>query len=290
MEDAATMTSTRSSKIKSLLRHSDSFFDVIGLRPVGIVVFAASTILFFYLIGLSAGTIHADGVAVAGRVDHPAPVSSFVTRVFVKRGDRVEVGMPLVELSPDEIDEDLARAAFEIGQLTQGSGFANTRPSETVAPVDQRHWIGLEARVEMLKLRRARLLEDRAALTVTSNFAGIISEVTWLGALIPKRASVASVMPEFAEEIVVYVPATSDASAIANGATTYMTNAVTPECRAPGKVRTRGAKVEQAPGQLRQFLGNAVHGMPVHITIPRDCRLVNGQVLALNFRNEVISR
>ena len=290
MEDAATMTSTRSSKIKSLLRHSDSFFDVIGLRPVGIVVFAASTILFFYLIGLSAGTIHADGVAVAGRVDHPAPVSSFVTRVFVKRGDRVEVGMPLVELSPDEIDQDLARTDFEIGQLTQGSGFANTRPSDTVAPVDPQNWIGLEARVEMLKLRRARLLEDRAALTVTSNFAGIISEVTWLGALIPKRASVASVMPEFAEEIVVYVPATSDASAIANGATTYMTNAVTPECRAPGKVRTRGAKVEQAPGQLRQFLGNAVHGMPVHITIPRDCRLVNGQVLALNFRNEVISR
>ena len=288
MEDAATMTSTRSSKIKSLLRHSDSFFDVIVLRPVGIVVFAASTILFFYLIGLSAGTIHADGVAVAGRVDHPAPVSSFVTRVFVKRGDRVEVGMPLVELSPDEIDQDLARTDFEIGQLTHALGLANTRPSDTVAPGDPQHWIGLEARVEMLKLRRARLLEDRAALTVTSNFAGIVSEVTWLGALIPKRASVASVMPEFAEEIVVYVPATSDASAIANGATTYMTNAVTPECRAPGKVRTRGAKVEQAPGQLRQFLGNAVHGMPVHITIPRDCRLVNGQVVALNFRNGVI--
>ena len=288
MEDAATMTSTRSSKIKSLLRHSDSFFDVIGLRPVGIVVFAASTILFFYLIGLSAGTIHADGVAVAGRVDHPAPVSSFVTRVFVKRGDRVEVGMSLVELSPDEIDQDLARTDFEIEQLTHEAGLANTRSSDTVAPVDPQHWIGLEARVEMLKLRRARLLEDRAALTVTSNFAGIISEVTWLGALIPKRASVASVMPEFAEEIVVYVPATSDASAIANGATTYMTNAVTPECRAPGKVRTRGAKVEQAPGQLRQFLGNAVHGMPVHITIPRDCRLVNGQVVALNFRDGVI--
>jgi hypothetical protein len=288
MEDAATMTSTRSSKIKNLLRSSDSFFDVVGLRPVGIVVFATSTILFFYLIGLSAGTIHADGVAVAGRVDHPAPVSSFVTRVFVKRGDRVEVGMPLVELSPDEIDQDLARTDFEIGQLTHALGLANTRPSDTVAPGDPQHWIGLEARVEMLKLRRARLLEDRAALTVTSNFAGIVSEVTWLGALIPKRASVASVMPEFAEEIVVYVPATSDASAIANGATTYMTNAVTPECRAPGKVRTRGAKVEQAPGQLRQFLGNAVHGMPVHITIPRDCRLVNGQVVALNFRNGVI--
>ena len=134
MEDAATMTSTRSSKIKSLLRHSDSFFDVIGLRPVGIVVFAASTILFFYLIGLSAGTIHADGVAVAGRVDHPAPVSSFVTRVFVKRGDRVEVGMSLVELSPDEIDQDLARTDFEIEQLTHEAGLANTRSSDTVAP------------------------------------------------------------------------------------------------------------------------------------------------------------
>jgi hypothetical protein len=205
MEDAATMTSTRSSKIKNLLRSSDSFFDVVGLRPVGIVVFATSTILFFYLIGLSAGTIHADGVAVAGRVDHPAPVSSFVTRVFVKRGDRVEVGMPLVELSPDEIDQDLARTDFEIGQLTRALGLANTRPSDTVAPGDPQHWIGLEARAEMLRIKRARLLEDRAALTVTSSFAGIISEVSWLGASIPKRASVASVMPEFAEEIIAYV-------------------------------------------------------------------------------------
>lgn len=283
------MTSNkRSSKTKSLLRYSDSFFDVIGLRPVGIVVFATSTILFFYLIGLSAGTIHADGVAVAGRVDHPAPVSSFVTRVFVKRGDRVEVGMPLVELSPDEIDQDLARTDFEIGQLTHGSDLANTRPADTGAPGDPQHWIGLEARVEMLQSKRAQLLEDRAALTVTSNFAGIISEVTWLGASIPKRASVASVMPEFAEEIIAYVPSTVDASAIANGVATYMTNALTVACRAPGTVRTRGAEVKEAPGQLRQFLGSAVHGMPVHINIPRDCRLLNGQVVTLNFRSGVI--
>jgi len=288
MEDAATMTSTRSSKIKSLLRHSDSFFDVIGLRPVGIVVFAASTVLFIYLIGLSAGTIHADGVAVAGRVDHPAPVSSFVTRVFVKRGDRVEVGMSLVELSPDEIDQDLARTDFEIEQLTHEAGLANTRSSDTVAPGSLQHWLGLEARVEMLQRRRARLIEDRASLTVTSNFAGIISEVTWLGASIPKRGSVASVMPEFADEIIAYVPSTVDASAIANGVAAYMTSAPTVACRVPGKVRSRGAEVKKAPSQLRQFLGSAVHGMPVHITIPRDCRLVNGQVVALDFRNGVI--
>jgi hypothetical protein len=284
------MTSRFSAKRNELIRLSDSFFDVIGLRPVGIAVFATSTILFFYLIGLSAGTIHADGVAVAGRVDHPAPVSSFVIRVFVKPGDRAEVGMPLVELSPVGIDQDLTTTDFEIGRLKGRLGLADVGSSETVAPGDLKHKIGLEARIEMLRIKRARLLESRAALTIKANFAGIVSEVTWLGASISERASVASVMPEFAEEIIVYVPATSDASAIANGATTYMTSAVSPECRAPGKVRTRGAKVEQAPSQLRQFLGNAVHGMPVHITIPRDCRLVNGQVLALNFRNEVISR
>ena len=292
---ATKMTSQRSSQRKNLLRYSDSFFDVIGLRPVGIAVFATSTILFFYLIGLSAGTIHADGVAVSGRIDHPAPVSSFVSRVFVKRGDRVEVGMPLVELSSDEIDQDLARADFEIGQLKSLIGLADTRTSAAGVlsanghvAVDPLYGTGLELRVEVLRLRRTRLLEDRAALTVTSNFAGIVSNVTWLGASVPERSSVASVMPEFAEEIVVYVAPTVDASAIANGVAAYMTSAPTVACRAPGKVRTRGAEVKEAPGQLRQFLGSAVHGMPVHITIPRDCRLVNGQVVTLNFRNGVI--
>ena len=300
-------SSKRHPRTVQMIRLGDRFFDALGLRPIGIVVFGISTILFFHLIGRTAGTMTAEGVAVAGRVDHPAPVSSFVTRTFAKVGDRVVVGAPLVELSPMFIDQALARVSLSLEQLQQQSTLL---PSDLVVYSNQdgravsgvSRFSGSEdaaesiealtraryaAEIEVLAMRQARLLGDREALIVKSNFAGIVSRVTWLGASVSERDSVASIIPEFAEEIVAYVAATTDASAISNGVAIDLLGAQPPECQSPGRVRGRGAEVEQAPGQLRGVLGTSVHGMPVHIKIPSDCRLVNGQVLSLNFRNEI---
>lgn len=295
------MAKKRNPRKVQFIRLSDAFFDVLGLRPIGIAVFTSSTALFFYLIGLSSGAIQADGVAVAGRVDHPSPVASFVTRTFVRTGDRVEEGTPLVELSATFIDRDLSRVDLQIDQLIAKSKLAlakstsrerakrgaNAWGSEETSGMAELTTIRYEKEIEVKRRRREKLISDREGLVVKASHAGIVSQIAWLGASISERMSVASVMPEFAEEIVAYVSPDVDASSIATGVATYMVGMRSIECAAPGLVRNRGAQVEEAPGQLRRLLGQPVHGMPVHITIPSGCRLVNGQVLALNFRNEV---
>lgn len=283
------------------IRMWDSGFDVIGMRPLGITVFAASVALLVHVVGLSANAIRAEGVAVATLVDHPSRVASFVTRVFVRAGDRVEVGAPLVELSSHFIDQDLTRIDLEIEQLINESKLEQAR-----LLVDEERWISPAMRrsparpslesptaayyskqIEVMSTRRAALLENREALVVKATFAGVVAQAAWLGASIAEGASVASVMPEFAEEIVAYVPARIDPTTIAEGVSAYIVGAATTECREAGRVRSRGAAVEEAPPQLKRMFRDPVHGMPVHVSIPGDCLLGNGQVLALDFQSEV---
>lgn len=292
------MTNRRSSLRRRLIRGSDGLFDWIGLRPLGIAVFAASGFLLVHVIGSSMASIRADGVAVATPIDHPARVASFVTRVFVKRGERVEVGSPLVELSSYFLDQDLTRLDLEIEQMINESRLAQAR-----LLVDEERWVepalrlrparpSLEGptadyyakQIEVLRARRGVLLENREALVVRASSSGVVSRVGWIGASIAAGSSVASVMPEFAEEIVAYIPPRIDPTAIGRGVATYLVAAETSECREAGRVRSRGAAVEEAPPQLKHLFRDPVHGMPVHISIPRDCRLANGQVLALDFR------
>jgi hypothetical protein len=293
------MSARRRSLGVRLIRLGDTAFDVIGMRPLGIGVFAASAMLLVHIIGLSANAIRAEGVAVAKLVDHPSRVSSFVTRVFVQRGDRVDVGAPLVELSSHFLDQELVRIDLEIEQLINESKLAQAR-----LLVDEERWVERSLRqrpnrpslasptmayhakqIEVMQTQRAALLENREALIVKAAFAGVVAEVTWLGASIAEGASVASLMPEFAEEIVAYVPARIDPTAIASSMPAYIVGAETRECRLPGRIRSRGAAVEQAPPQLNRFFRDPVHGMPVHISIPHECRLGNGQMLSLDFRN-----
>ena len=254
---------------KRLVRTGDRIFDMIGARPLGIVVFAGSAVFFLYVMSLSAAATRADGIAVAGVIHHPAMVSSFTTAVFVRPGDRVEVGAPLVELSPRFLDQEAERIDLEIARL-QSEQTASTY---------------LEARLETLHVRRTRIMEQREGLVVTANAVGIVSDVASLGAAIAEGSSVAEVMPAFAEEIVAYVPPSIDPSRIARGVSTYLVGSDSEACRAAGHVRNRGAQVEEAPKQLTHFLGLAVHGMPVHVTLPPGCRLINGQALALSFRS-----
>ncbi len=281
-----------------LLRAADILFDSIGMRPLGVAVFAGSAFLVVQLIGASDHAIRADAVAMARRVDHPSQVASFVTAVFVKPGDQVEVGAPLAELSPYFLNQKIERIDLEIEQLINQSKLAQAQ-----LVVDEERWVApsmrsrptrpsLEAPTEAyyakqiaaLRLQRSILEEDLEALVIKSSFAGVVHQVAWLGASIAEGASVASVMPAYAEEIIAYVPATSDPRLIANDASAYIVGADATECQSPGIVRRRGASVVEAPAQLTRFL-RPVHGTPFHITVPEACQLGNGQVLAIDFEN-----
>ena len=98
-------------------RALDRVSEAIGAQPLGVLVFFASILLLAYLQTDLGGSIRAEAVASAPQVDHPARVSSFVTSVYVKPGDIVEPGSPLVELSPHFIERELARVDTEIEKL-----------------------------------------------------------------------------------------------------------------------------------------------------------------------------
>lgn len=285
-----------------LIRSSDAFFDILGMRPLGIFVFAGSALLCLHVIGLSAGATRADAVAVAGLVNHPSLVSSFTTQVFVKPGDRVEIGAPLVELSSHFINQQIERIDLELDLVINESKLRSAQQSEDQlrlmaisrgessngSAIDRLSKAHFEKQIAVLQYRKIGLIRKQGALVVTASSSGIVAEVKGVGASIAEGASVASIMPPFAEEIVAYVSPTIDPSRIKAGVAVYLLNASTSHCQAPGRVRNRGARVKTAPKQLTQMMGLAIHGMPVHVTIPRDCRLINGQVLALNFRNEPV--
>jgi len=83
-------------------------------------VFLGALLLNLQLAG--GGAIRAEAVARAPTVDHPAPVASFVTAVFVRPGDAVQVGTPLVDLSSHFIDRELEiyRGQLELyGRIVQ---------------------------------------------------------------------------------------------------------------------------------------------------------------------------
>jgi hypothetical protein len=296
---------TRRSRSMSerVLRASDGFFDKIGLRPLGIVIFSMSAVAFVQLLGMTVGSVRSEAVATSQIVEHPSPVGSFATDIFVKPGDVVEVGSPLIELSSRFIERELARLEGRIEELQDESLLA-----EATLHVNEERWLdpGLRQRpnrpsleaptkaffskqLELLEARRRALFEEREGLLVRSSFRGVVAEVTRLGAWVPVGASVASVMPEFAEEIVAYMPPGTNPSLVAQESVAYIVGTPYKECLVPGRVKRRGATVSEAPGQLKGLFLNAVHGMPVHVAIPDGCKLGNGQVVTLDFRLEVQS-
>lgn len=292
---------TRKTRIgATLIRRMDRLFDALGMRPLGIVVFAGSAYCLLQLIGLSGTSIRVEAVAVGTMVEHPSKVASFATAVFVKPGDHVDIGAPLVELSPYFLDQRIARFNGEIEQLINESKLAQAQ-----LVIKEERWVdpamrlrpnrpSLESptsdfyakQIESLRARRNMLIEDRDSLLVKSDFEGVVESVTWPGAAVAEGESVATVMPEFAEEIVAYVEPTTDPSMIDAGATVRILGAEGSACRDVAVIRRRGASVEQAPAQLRTFLGSRVHGMPVHISVPQACRLGNGQIVTVDLKNE----
>jgi multidrug resistance efflux pump len=284
-------------------RGVDRIFDSISARPLGLIVFGASAFLLIQLQLAEGGGIRADAVAQARHVDHPARVDSFVTDVYVQAGDAVDVGTPLVELSSHFIDRRLARIDAEIEKLLRERHLAQAR-----LVVDEQRWLNanmrmrpdqpsLEAPTEavyaseiaLMQTRRKQLLADREALTIKSSQIGRIVHISASGSAVSAGTSVASVTPEYAEEIVAYVPANTQPTSIRSGAQVQIARPITNlDCRGEALVLRRGGAVEEAPGQLRNFFRFPVHGMPVHISIPEGCRLGVGQIVTVEFPKAVM--
>jgi len=296
-----------SQKLKSvrrgILRASDRFFDFIGIRPLGIIVFLSSLFFLVQLVGISNAVIRVEAVAMGAVVEHPSLVDSFATGVFVQPGDYVEIGTPLVELSSHFVDQKIARIDSDMEQLINEYKLVQARllvkeerwvePSKRLRPnrpsLESPTSELYEKQLDALRSRRNVLIGDRSSLVVRSSYQGVVKEVTRVGASVAEGESVASVMPEFAEEIVAFVNPTTDPDAIATGASVLIVGAKGPGCNAVGLVRRRGATVSQAPPQLRNFLGSRIHGMPIHISVPASCQLGNGQIVTLDFIKDRVS-
>lgn len=282
-------------------RALDRVSEAIGAQPLGVLVFFASILLLAYLQADLGGSIRAQAVASAPQVDHPARVSSFVTSVYVKPGDIVEPGSPLVELSPHFIERELARIDTEIEKLIRESQLAQAR-----LIVEEQRWLNPDLRMApdrpslerpmeamytqelaVLQTRRRQLLSDRDSLTVQATEEGRVVEVALLGSSVAAGGSVASVSPRYAREIVAYVPAETEPDTIAVGSLVRIAR-TGQTCDGEAAVLRRGGVVLEAPGQLRGLLSLPVYGMPVYISIPEHCRLGVGQLLTVEFARAVM--
>jgi multidrug efflux pump subunit AcrA (membrane-fusion protein) len=290
----------RSSR-RNVQRELGRAFDVLGARPFGILVFGLSVALLLYLQVGVGGSIRADAVATARLIEQPARVSSFVIKVYVRAGDMVGVGAPLVDLSPHFINRELGRIDAEVQKLLHESKLAQAR-----LLVKEQRWLNPQMRrrpdgpslenptealyakeLAVLQIRRTQLLEDRESLTITASHPGRIAVVANTGSAVAKGSSIASVSPEFAEEIVAYVPPETQPTLVAIGATVHIARPAF-ACSGSGEVLRLGATVQEAPRQLLSLLRFPVHGLPVYISIPKDCQLGVGQVLSVEFARAVM--
>jgi multidrug efflux pump subunit AcrA (membrane-fusion protein) len=272
-------------------------FEGVNARPIGILVFAGSVTLLVFLQSSELGRFRVRAVAEARGVDHPAAVASFVERVYVRPGDVVEPGMPLLEISPRFIARELALLDAEAEEIQREAALARTRLA-----MEEERWLPEEfrqrpngpsslrptealfaAQMARVQTRREQLRADYDLLAVKSVSRGRVAFVLREGASVAVGTSVATVVPEFADEIVAYVPAETDPALIAPGALAKLLDSQLVECMSDGRVTRRGYGVVAAPPQLQGLFRMPVHGMPVYISTPPGCGLGVGQVLTVEF-------
>jgi hypothetical protein len=141
--------------------------------------------------------------------------------------------------------------------------------------------------VAVLLTRRRQLVADRNELTIKSARSGRVVSVAAPGSAVAASGSVASIAPEFAQEIVAYVPSSTQPESIEIGTKVRIARPVR-ACAGTAEVLRRGAAVEEAPGQLRDLLRQPLHGMPVYISVPAGCSLGIGQTLTVEFARSVM--
>jgi hypothetical protein len=273
--------------------------DRLSARPLSVLVFTATFVLFAFLETREAGHFRVRAVAEARSVEHPALVESYVEKVYVRPGDPVEPGAPLAELSSHFIDREIQEIELEIVELHRKSRLEQARLS-----IEEQRWLREDLRVRpnrpsletptsafyeskanALKLRLSVLQDDRTKLLVKSRSDGRVAWVVPQGASVMVGSLVATVSREFSDEIVAYVPADTDPASIEPGVRVAVVDPAV-GCSLPGEVLRRGAGVQQAPGQLLEWFRFPVHGMPVYISVPPGCHLADGQLVAVEFKRE----
>lgn len=291
------MSTRKPRRAGALRRAFERLFEGISARPLSMIVFAASVALLVFLQSSSLGRFQARAVASGRMVEHPALVASFVEKVYVQSGDPIDVGAPIADLSSYFVERELKRLEVEMEQVAQEAELARKR-----LMVDEERWLDaplrrrpnqpslirqteelFSAQLELLRTRRAQLLEDREHLFVKSQSRGRVSLVVPEGSSVAIGTSVASVTPEHAEEIVAYVPAETEPALIQPGTTVLLSGPGTLSCTELGSVLRRGAAVERAPDQVSGLLRLPVYGLPVYISVPQSCLLGVGQLLTVEF-------
>jgi len=266
------------------------------VRPLSVLVFLASAALLIYLQTSSVGHFRARAVARAPSVEHPALMESFVSTTYVRPGDLVEVGAPLADLSPYFLERELNQLNAKVEQLIHERNLGRARlrvkeerwlsPEMRLRPnrpsVDSESEALYTAELNGLQTRRSQLEETLGQLTVASQIAGRVAQIAATGSSVAFGTSVAAVTPEYANEIVAYVPPDTDPARIGAGIPVRIARRFA-TCAGSGTVLRRGAAVEQMPSQIDNFFGIAAHGMPVYISVPPDCQLGVGQVLSVDF-------
>ncbi len=271
--------------------------DALGVRPVALMVLVASGFLLIQLTGSAAGQFRVRAVGHAAEVAHAAPLRTTIAEVAVAAGDRIEPGQLLMRLSPEPVDRE--RAEVERGLEVVA---AEARLASLQVQVDEETWLDPEvrsrrgrpslgpaqralheARRAALEQRRDELESLRGALEVRAELAGIVLRVAPNGAGVDRGDELVSIVPARATEVVAYIASDTDPEAIAIGAPAWLEGAA---CSARGRVLRSGARVEEAPGQLRELSVLPVFGVPVFLTVPEGCSLGVGQVVTARFARQ----
>ena len=100
-------------------RRLESFFDRLGTRPLGFLVFGVSVVALLSLTKVSSMNVVAPAVATADAVKHPALTSSFIETVHVVPGQAVDEGTPIASLSANALEHDLSLVDAEISRLNR---------------------------------------------------------------------------------------------------------------------------------------------------------------------------
>jgi multidrug resistance efflux pump len=135
-----------------------------------------------------------------------------------------------------------------------------------------------ETELEVLNRRRENLERRVAYLTVRARIDGVVTVVVPEGATIQPGESVASIVPSRAAEVVAYVAPEISPPSLGESVPFSIRLADGRHCDGTGSPRSSGM-VEQKPGQLVSFSSVAAYGFPIHVPLPKDCRLPVGQVV-----------
>lgn len=134
-----------------------------------------------------------------------------------------------------------------------------------------------QAQIALVRTRKANFQRDLLDLTITAQASGRVSLILPKGTAVTPDFPVVEILPPWATEAVAYLDPSAHPAAFAPGQPVRIAS---PHCPEQGaSISHTGASVILAPGQLMSWTGKPLYGLPIHITLPQNCRLGVGQVV-----------